>query len=98
MMKAMVSMFSVVGAVVILCLHAIDASAGVSGPFCGDCNVDSGNGEQCDDGLLNGSAQSCCSSTCEFQPQGSSCDADGNACTVDQCDGAGACQFSANAI
>jgi hypothetical protein len=90
-------MFSVVGAVVILCLHAIDASAGVSS-FCGDGFVDSGIGEQCDDGPLNGTPQSCCSSSsCQFEPQGSSCDADDNACTVDQCDGAGACQFSANA-
>lgn len=47
-------------------------------------------GEQCDDGPLNGTAQSCCTSDCKLHPDGFPCD-DGQACTnSDSCD-AGAC-------
>ncbi len=54
---------------------------------CGDGSIDFG--EQCDDG--NVADGDCCSSICEFELAGSSCE-DGDACTdVDQCDGLGTC-------
>jgi cysteine-rich repeat protein len=55
---------------------------------CGDGVVDPG--EQCDDGnTLDGD---CCSSTCTFDPDGSSC-TDGQFCNGEEtCDGAGSCQ------
>ncbi len=56
-------------------------------PVCGDGVVDFG--EECDDG--NTSNGDCCSSTCEFESNGSPCAADSNQCTQDICDGAGAC-------
>ncbi len=54
---------------------------------CGNGVVDPG--EQCDDGnTLNGD---CCSSTCQFEPAGSSC-ADALFCNgAETCDGAGSC-------
>lgn len=56
---------------------------------CGNGNQEPG--EACDDGNLNNG--DCCSSSCQFEPSGSSCNDDGSLCTVDQCDGAGACVF-----
>jgi cysteine-rich repeat protein len=55
--------------------------------LCGDSVVV--GAEACDDGnVLDGD---CCSSACQFESNGASCD-DANACTVtDACDGAGAC-------
>jgi cysteine-rich repeat protein len=45
--------------------------------------------EECDDGnTVNGD---CCSATCTAESAGSPCGADGNLCTDDVCDGAGAC-------
>ena len=56
-------------------------------PACGNSIVEAG--EQCDDGNTQGG--DCCSSTCQFEPVGSSCD-DSNACTVtDTCNGSGTC-------
>jgi cysteine-rich repeat protein len=54
---------------------------------CGDGVSDLG--ESCDDGnVIDGD---CCSSTCEFEPVGTSCD-DADACTdFDTCDGGGGC-------
>lgn len=54
---------------------------------CGDGVVDPG--EACDDGAL--APGDCCDSTCQFDPSGTACAGDGNACTADVCDGAGAC-------
>jgi cysteine-rich repeat protein len=56
---------------------------------CGDGVVDIG--EQCDDG--NTADGDCCSSDCTFEPAAQSCDADADLCTIDECDGAGACAF-----
>lgn len=57
---------------------------------CGDGAVNLG--EDCDDGnVVDGD---CCSSLCAAEPAGGPC-ADGNACTVDQCDGSGGCTGSA---
>ena len=54
---------------------------------CGNAALDPG--ESCDDG--NRADGDCCSSTCQAEPSGSTCD-DGNLCTQgDACDGAGAC-------
>ncbi len=55
-------------------------------PFCGDGEV---NGqEQCDP---TAESAACCSSSCSFEPEGTSCE-DGDPITCpDQCDGAGAC-------
>jgi len=56
-------------------------------PVCGDGILQAG--EQCDDGnTVNGD---CCSSTCMFESNGSACGADANQCTLDVCNGAGAC-------
>jgi cysteine-rich repeat protein len=46
-------------------------------------------GEQCDDS--NTMDGDCCSSTCQFESNGSPCAADANPCTADVCDGAGSC-------
>jgi len=56
-------------------------------PVCGDGIVDPGEG--CDDGnLVDGD---CCSASCQVEAAGSACAADGDACTLDVCDGAGRC-------
>jgi uncharacterized delta-60 repeat protein len=54
---------------------------------CGDGLV--AGAEECDDG--NAVGGDCCSSGCRFEPSGSQCDVDGDLCTTDVCDGAGAC-------
>jgi hypothetical protein len=47
--------------------------------------------EQCDDGSLNGTPETCCDTTCHFKLAGTTCD-DGNTCTqTDQCNSSGAC-------
>lgn len=56
-------------------------------PGCGDGAL--GDGEQCDDG--NTAGGDCCRSDCRYDASGTSCATDGNACTADVCDGAGAC-------
>jgi hypothetical protein len=53
---------------------------------CGDGQTDSP--EQCDDGGANGSAGSCCTTSCTFKTVGTACTDDGNVCTNDQCTGA----------
>ncbi len=50
--------------------------------------------EQCDDG--NTVDGDCCSSTCQFEASGASCPSDGNPCTNDVCNGAGACTHPNN--
>jgi cysteine-rich repeat protein len=57
------------------------------GNLCGDGTLEAG--EACDDG--NTVAGDCCSPTCTFEAAGAGCADDGDACTVDACDGAGAC-------
>ena len=52
-------------------------------------------GEACDDGNLE--AGDCCSPFCQLDAAGTPCADDGNACTRDVCDGAGACQHEAGA-
>ncbi len=54
-------------------------------PVCGNGVLDPG--EQCDDGPRNGTAASCCSSTCTVEPAGTPCADDGNLCTADVCSG-----------
>ncbi|MEO8601496.1 MAG: hypothetical protein ABI629_02860 [bacterium] len=62
---------------------------------CGDGTVDSP--EACDQGSgVNGTAGSCCSTTCTFKSNGTGCTDDGNVCTTDTCNGASAvCQHPA---
>jgi hypothetical protein len=60
--------------------------------LCGNGTVDSApnaNGltEQCDQGAANGTAGSCCSSSCQFKTNGTACTDDGNTCTNDVCNG-----------
>jgi cysteine-rich repeat protein len=57
-------------------------------PICGDGLIR--GTENCDDAAANGTAQSCCTSTCTFQASGTECD-DGLICTDNVCDGANAC-------
>jgi cysteine-rich repeat protein len=54
---------------------------------CGDTVVDAG--EDCDDG--NASGGDCCSAACAYETGGSACADDGSVCTIDLCDGEGAC-------
>jgi hypothetical protein len=62
---------------------------------CGDGVVDSP--ETCDQGSgINGTAGSCCSSSCQFKANGTGCTDDGNVCTTDTCNGASVvCQHPA---
>lgn len=60
-------------------------------PHCGD-GVREGS-EQCDDG--NTADGDCCSAACTLDAAGAACTDDGNACTQDQCDGAGVCTHPA---
>jgi cysteine-rich repeat protein len=46
-------------------------------------------GETCDDG--NTDAGDCCSPTCTLDAPGTACHDDSNECTIDECDGLGAC-------
>ena len=55
-------------------------------PTCGDGIVDTG--EQCDAGVANGTAGSCCAADCTFTTGASD---DGNACTTGDACSAGAC-------
>ena len=64
-------------------------SPGCPVSFCGDGNVDAGEG--CDDG--NTDNGDCCSATCQYEAASSPCEADANVCTDDICDGAGNCAF-----
>src|SRR5438128_1153151 len=60
---------------------------------CGDGVVDSP--ESCDDGANNGTAGSCCTTTCTFKTSGTACTDDGNVCTTDLCNGSSsACQHA----
>jgi cysteine-rich repeat protein len=58
---------------------------------CGNGVVDFG--ETCDDGNLE--AGDCCSPLCQLDAAGAACAGDGNPCTQDACDGAGACLHAA---
>jgi cysteine-rich repeat protein len=62
------------------------------GAICGN-GVAEGS-EACDDG--NTLAGDCCSATCTAESAGSPCPGDGNVCTDDACDGAGACVGTPN--
>src|SRR5207244_3341288 len=56
---------------------------------CGNGSVDSG--EDCDQGPSNGTAGSCCSASCRFQPSTTVCRAAANECDVaDSCTGSSA--------
>jgi cysteine-rich repeat protein len=59
--------------------------------ICGNGVVELGEG--CDDG--NTADGDCCSSTCQYEPNGSPCASDGQVCTLDVCDGAGSCTHPA---
>jgi cysteine-rich repeat protein len=64
---------------------------GVPGAFCGDGILDPG--EDCDDS--NDLSGDCCSSLCDFDPEGTSC-ANADICDGDEtCDGAGTCESAA---
>jgi cysteine-rich repeat protein len=72
-----------------------NSGASASLPATTPCSC--GNGvvtppEQCDDG--NTANGDCCSSTCRYEPNGSSCPDDGNVCTTDLCNATGACVHS----
>ncbi|MEC8022613.1 MAG: hypothetical protein VX223_01675, partial [Myxococcota bacterium] len=56
--------------------------------FCGDGLLEIG--EDCDDGILNGSAASCCTGNCTEASNGSPCD-DGNQCTQNDSCAKGSC-------
>lgn len=58
-------------------------------PICGDGEVE--GGEQCDQGALNGQANTCCTATCTAVEAGTPCD-DGDECTEsDACSVGGIC-------
>jgi cysteine-rich repeat protein len=82
-----------VSLLVTCCLLLLSAAqGGMALAACGDGILDPD--EQCDDG--NTVPGDCCSATCQFEASGSPCEADGNLCTTDQCDGAGVCVFVGN--
>ncbi|MBI4515963.1 MAG: DUF4215 domain-containing protein [Deltaproteobacteria bacterium] len=66
---------------------ATPTSTPTAPPQCGNGVVEAG--EQCDDG--NTTPGDCCSATCQFEPLSTTCEADGDLCTVDHCDGLGQC-------
>jgi hypothetical protein len=70
------------------CMAMMAADLSGSRAPCGNGTVD--GGEQCDDGNL-GRNGDCCALGCIGVPAGTACASDGNACTSDVCDGAGAC-------
>jgi uncharacterized delta-60 repeat protein len=61
------------------------------GNTCGDGALEPG--EQCDDG--NTAAGDCCSPTCQYEPAGTACGDDGDACTENVCDATGSCTHPA---
>ncbi len=64
-------------------------------PGCGNGIVEPEVGEACEDGdRANGD---CCDAACQFDPVGSLCPDDGDPCTVESCDGNGACLHTAAA-
>lgn len=66
----------------------------VRGAICGDEAL--GPGEDCE--RSDDAQRTCCSSsTCRLDAVGTACASDGNACTDDQCDGAGTCMHPPNA-
>ena len=68
-------------------------SAPASSPSCGDGQVQSALGEECDDG--NRADGDCCSSACRLEPAGASCDR-GDVCLgAGVCDGGGTCGAAA---
>src|SRR5581483_12031898 len=59
--------------------------------LCGNGTVDSGQGEQCDEGVNNGTPGSCCTSTCQFRAGGEECRASAGECDPNEvCTGASA--------
>lgn len=65
----------------------LTAAPTVARAACGDGVVEAD--EQCDDG--NVADGDCCSAACQYETAGSACADDGEFCTRDICDGAGAC-------
>jgi hypothetical protein len=63
--------------------------------LCGNGVVDASVGEQCDQGGANGTAGSCCTSTCQFKTGGTSCRPAAGVCDLEEfCSGmSGACPF-----
>jgi hypothetical protein len=61
--------------------------------LCGNGTIDNGPAyvEDCDEGPANGTASSCCSNSCTFKADGSSC-SDGDTCTLGDACTAGVCQ------
>lgn len=62
-------------------------SAVITGSKCNNGILDAN--EDCEDG--NTTAGDCCSPTCQYDSAGTTCAADTNVCTRDECDGAGLC-------
>ena len=56
--------------------------------LCGNGTVDAAQGEQCDQGANNGSASSCCTSSCQLRPNGEVCRSQAGVCDVQEtCNG-----------
>jgi len=66
----------------------LQTAYGTTVPMCGDGNEDPG--EECDEGGANGTICGC-NDSCQFPELSTPCELDGDFCTGDQCDGAGAC-------
>ena len=59
--------------------------------LCGNGTIDASVGEQCDQGGANGSASSCCTSTCQFRASGQQCRASAGVCDpAETCSGSSA--------
>lgn len=96
--------FTVTGEVTDVCTHLTLTGTADGEMFTGTYTCDTGSGsvtatkclngmldpgEDCQDG--NAVDGDCCSSRCRFEPSGSTCGSDQNACTADICDAAGMC-------
>jgi hypothetical protein len=67
-----------------------------TGPDCGDAVVDPS--EECDAGSSNGMVGSCCDTDCTPVSAATPCLGDGDACTLDQCNGAAVCVHPDNGL
>ena len=67
----------------VLCTHDADPAC-----VCGNAIVEPDHDEQCDDGVANGTAASCCTETCTFRAEATECRPSMGACDVtERCSG-----------
>jgi hypothetical protein len=65
-------------------------AGGCAGTLCGNTSEDAG--EDCDEGVANGTLASCCSASCKFKAADASCDDSDADTTSDRCHASGVCR------